>query len=182
MAEDIGEFLKYFVDRFDRPQDQEILNRLSETVARLDVAIGHYAIISEKLGAIMARADEHAARIGSAIEANTQQASKAFGEIRKALDEALESQITQAELDAAVAAAKTAAAEEANAANTAALDAAFAPMQAKLDAQKAALQQLDDIVPDAPPTPPTEPPVEPPPTEPTTGEPVPPPVEPTPQP
>jgi chromosome segregation ATPase len=128
---------------------------------RLDQSLANQQTLIQRIGELMARADEHAARLGGAIDANTAQAAKAFTEIRAALDAALEAQITQEELDAAVAAARTAAAEEANAANQAALDAAFEPLQSKLDAQKTALQQLDDVVPDAPPV---EPPVEPTPT------------------
>ena len=134
------------------------ISALGSAIIELNV---NQQFTNQLLGELMARIDEQAAQLSAQLDANTAQAQKAFGEIRAALDKALESQITQEELDAAVEAARTAAREEANQANEAAVDAAFAPLQEKVAAQKSAMQTLDDIVPDAP-------------TEPTPEEPVPP--------
>lgn len=138
-----------------------VLNRETFTSADLLEAVqGAIQPIQSQLGAIMAKLDD----LGQRIDANTAQATKAFGEIRAALDAALEAQVTPEELQAAVDAAK--AAQQAD--DQAAFDAALDGLAPKLDAQQAALQALDDIVPDAP-VEPTEPPVEPAPEPPVEG-------------
>jgi uncharacterized protein (DUF3084 family) len=132
----LGDFLKWFIDRYDRGYAAELCKIRKELV-----------IMQEKLN-----------QVGSKIDQNTAKADKAFAEIRAALDEALEAQITQEELDAAVEAAKAAQKSE----SESEMDAALQPILDKLSAQESALQKLDDIVPDAPTEPPVEPPTEPP--------------------
>lgn len=99
---------------------------------------------------IMAKLDDLSTTTGQKIDSFTAKSDKAFAEIRKALDDALNSQITQQELDDAVAAAKAAQKESSEAEFNQALDAAFAPLTEKLSTAEASLQKLDDIVPDAP--------------------------------
>lgn len=142
----------------------EALKPLTDQIGNL---IANQTTIQTRIGELMARTDQ----LGQQIDANTAQANKAFAEIRKALDDALKTQITPEEMAAAVADAKTAQKSE----DEAAFDAALQPIMDKVNTQSAALQKLDDIVPDAPtpapeptpgPTPAPEPTPTPGPTEP----------------
>ncbi len=118
----LGDFLKWFIKRYDR------LSGCDPNAIRKDLKV------------IMGKLDN----VGQQIDQNTAKADKAFAEIRKALDEALASQITQEELDAAVQAAKDAQKNE----DDTALDAELQTLSEKIASQNASLQKLDDIVPD----------------------------------
>lgn len=121
-------FLRWFIERYDKSQidKDQILTKVDRLWEDM-----------------MAKFDEVSAK----VDANTAQATKAFGEIRAKLDELSEVQITPEELQAAVDAAKAAQSAEDTAAAEAQLDA----LMTKLGEQQVALQSLDDLVPDAPP-------------------------------
>jgi hypothetical protein len=153
----LGAFLWKYIERFDKQAMNANLEALSKAVAKAasDQKAANDRIIN-RVGEIMARIDDRSAEIGAKLDASTAQQTKALGEIRAALDKALESQITPEELAAAVEEAKRITRDTVQAENDAAIDRAFADLTAKAEASKAASQELDDIVPDEQPGEPTE--------------------------
>jgi len=137
------ELLYAYLGMFDRT------SRIAHDVRELGcktTAQHHHT--TNQLGDLMGKFDD----VKAGIQANTQQAAKAQAEIRTKLDELL---AKQQEVEAAVAAALAADA----ATDEADFDAKMNELQGAVNEQKAAMQALDDVVPDAPanPTEPTEP-------------------------
>lgn len=128
----------------------DVQQAIAPLTAAVQSLVAQQQTNQQKIGELMAKIDEQSAATTAQIEELRAQSQKSFGEIRKALDDALASQITPEELAAAVEEAKAAQKLESQAEFDAAVDAAFAPIQAKTAEAKAAIQVLDDIVPDAP--------------------------------
>jgi chromosome segregation ATPase len=165
-----GDFMQWFVNRFDRATADE-LKRLSGEITKLAGALQpaadavpqlitlltefstKQAAIDQALGDMMAKIDDLSKTTGAQIDALRTQNEKALGEIRAALDKALQSQVTPEELAAAVQSAKDAQKAESEAGFDAKVDEVFAPITEKLTAAQTASQALDDVVPDAEPTP-----------------------------
>lgn len=142
----LTESLKKIFDNFE-----QVINLLTtynkNTIARL-----------EKLeAAIMGKLEDNAAATSAQIDALKAQQTKALGEIRTALDKALQVQITPDELAAAVEAAKQAQRTADRDEFDSQVDAAFAPLTAKITEAQVTTQELDDIVKDAEANPPAVP-------------------------
>lgn len=128
-------------------RDAFTITDISEALRPLVAAVNNFAAIQTKTaGDLMAKHEE----LDSKVTAQGAQMNKAFAEIRKALDDALASQITQEEFDAAVLAATAAGTEAGTAAERTASEAKNDAIIAKLTANDEALKRLDDIVPDNP--------------------------------
>lgn len=98
----------------------------------------------------MDKLDQYQQETQKKLDDMAAQADKSNAELRKAIDDALKTQVTPEELAEAVAAAKEAQKSASEAEFSTKLDAAFSGIGERLALTQAAVQKLDDIVPDAP--------------------------------
>ena len=142
--ESLGSFLTYFVERYDREAKiPKLLENLATQVAGLTQVVSDQ---SKQIKELRMAYEEKIKELGVSVDANTEITNKVFAEVRDALDEAKKTQITQADVDAAVTAAKAAQKSD----DDAAVEAALAPLSEKVAANKAAMSKVDDLIPDKP--------------------------------
>lgn len=136
------EFFKWFVLRYDEATDV-----IPEALANFQQWL---QTISDRQEAFMDKLDQYQQETQKKLDDMAAQADKSNAELRKAIDDALKTQVTPEELAEAVAAAKEAQKSASEAEFSTKLDAAFSGIGERLALTQAAVQKLDDIVPDAP--------------------------------
>lgn len=136
------EFFKWFVLRYDEATDV-----IPEALANFQQWL---QTISDRQEAFMDKLDQYQQETQKKLDDMAAQANKSNAELRKAIDDALKTQVTPEELAEAVAAAKEAQKSASEAEFSTKLDAAFSGIGERLALTQAAVQKLDDIVPDAP--------------------------------